>query len=437
MRAFWRPAPASANVPATVAKEAPKKPRRWKRNLLIAGAATVALGGGTWLAIHEIPGFGPWLAEGVRSIVGPGPVAWAEDVAYGFADWINVRTRSDEAPTTYWEARPEALEPIVVVDGEGHTIVIDPKLDAPPPFAPPYEKVAAAGDGTWAPFRLASDTTPVAMWRGLVHPDPKRPFAAVAIVAMDLKQLNLDVVAGTEEPKSFQIPRAERPGLVPAEAQGDLVAAFNGGFRAEHGHYGMRVAHHQFLPPRDIACTVGKDQVGGLTFGTFSSIKDKEPSFVWYRQTPPCLVESGEPNPGLLHEFNKNWGAAVGGDTIIRRSALGLSKDGRYLYYGLGDATTAQSIGRAMLAVGAHHAAQLDINFSYPRFFLFEHGAAGPSIAETVIPGLRHKPTEYVGISQQRDFFYVTRKKAATSRAEPATGQSPPGQSPTSPPKSG
>lgn len=428
---FWRRGAASANVPTDVAKEAPKKPRRWKRNLLIAGAAAVALGGGTWIAIHEIPGFGPWLAEGVRSIVGPGPVAWAEDVAYGVVDWFNVRTRADEAPTTYWEATPEALEPIVVVDAEGHTVVLDPKLDAPPPFSAPFEKVAAQGDGTWAPFRVASDTTPVSMWRGLVHPDPKRPFAAVAVVAMDLQKLDLHVVAGTEEPKSFQVPRASRPGVIPETDQETLVAAFNGGFRAEHGHYGMRVGGDTFLPPRDIACTIAKDPAGPLSIATFSAMKDKADGFAWYRQTPPCLIEGGEPNPGLLHEFNKNWGAAVGGDTIIRRSALGLSKDGRYLYYGLGDATTAQSIGKAMQAVGAHHAAQLDINFSYPRFFLFEHGAAGPSIADTVIPGLKHKPTEYVGISQQRDFFYVSRRKKATSQAEPPTGGTP------APPKSG
>ncbi|NUP04686.1 MAG: hypothetical protein HOW73_01350 [Polyangiaceae bacterium] len=395
----------------------PKGPRRWKRGLLIAGASTAALGVGMWVAIHEVPGFGPWLAEGVRSIVGPGPVAWAEDVVYGVEDWVNVRTKGDDAPTTYWEA-PKEAEPIVVVDEKGHTVVLDPKVDAPPAFEPPHEKVAAEGDGTWTPFRLSSDNGPVNMWRSLVHPDPKRPFAAVAVVAMDLSKIDLHIVAGTEEPKSQRVPRADRPGLVPDTDQKDLIAAFNGGFRAEHGNYGMKIAGAEFLPPRDIACTLAKEPSGMLTIRTFSNIKERQDSFAWYRQTPPCLVEEGAPNPGLLHEFNRNWGAAVGGDTIIRRSAIGISKDGRYLFYALGDATTAQSIGKAMLAVGAYQAAQLDVNFSYPRFFLFEHGEAGPSIAEGVIPGLKHKPTEYVGLSEQRDFFYVTRKKSATSRAE-------------------
>lgn len=423
---FWRRSPRSGNVVQPVSKDAnskakaPKKPRRYKRALLIAGASTVALGGGMWIAIHEIPGFGPWLAEGVRSVVGPGPVAWAEDMAYGAADWVNVRTRADEAPTTYWQPQT-SLEPIVVVDDKGQKIVIDPKVDAPPAFTPPHPKVAAEGDGVWQPFRVANDTSPVNMWRSLVHPDPKRPFAAVAVVAMDLKQLDLELVAGTEEPKSFRVPRAERPGLIPGDAQPQLVAAFNGGFRAEHGNYGMRIGETSFIPPRDIACTLGKGDSGVLTIATYSAIKDQDSSFDWYRQTPPCLVENGAPNPGLLHEFNRNWGAAVGGDTIIRRSAIGVSKDGRYLFYALGDATTAQSIGAAMLAVGAQNAAQLDVNFSYPRFFLFEHGATGPVIADTIIPGLKHKPTEYVVMNQQRDFFYVTRKSTATTRAPAPT----------------
>lgn len=431
MRSFWRKQSKPANVgDSTVAKEARRNAKagdqrtkaRWKRRLLVAGAATVALGAGGWVAIHEIPGFGPWVAEGVRSVVGPEPVAWAEDVVYGIADWVNVKTRADEAPTTYWE--PAAIEPIVIVDAKGQTIVLDPKADAPASFEPPFAKVAATGDGVWTPFRVSSDNTTVSMWRSLVHPDPKRPFAAVAVVAMDLAQVDLHAVAGTQEPKSRRVARADRPGIIPDADQKDLIAAFNGGFRAEHGNYGMRVGTHELLPPRDIACTLAKDGAGALTIRTFSAIKEQEPTFEWYRQTPPCLVEQGAPNKGLLHEFNKNWGAAVGGDTIIRRSALGMSKDGRYLYYALGDATTAQSIGKAMIAVGAFNAAQLDINFSYPRFFLYEHGAAGPSIAEGIIPSLKHKPTEYVGISQQRDFFYVTRKKSATTSqaaTKPAT----------------
>ncbi len=97
-----------------------------------------------------------------------------------------------------------------------------------------------------------------------------------------------------------------------------------------------------------------------------------------YRQTPPCLVQQGKVNDTLEGgEYNRNWGSTVSGETVIRRSAIGLDKSGRVLFYGIGEACTAQALARAMRAVGAEDAAQLDVNYSYPRFLLFDKARAG------------------------------------------------------------
>jgi hypothetical protein len=182
-----------------------------------------------------------------------------------------------------------------------------------------------------------------------------------------------------------------------------------------HGNYGMRIGDHSFIPPRDIACTVGFLPDGTLTIRTFSELKSIEPTLKAYRQTPPCLLEQGAQNPGLVHEYNRNWGTTVGGDTIIRRSAIGLSKDRRWLFYALGDSVTAQSLGKAMEVVGAHDAAQLDVNYSYPRLLLAERGQGGlPLLTEPIIPDIKFNPSEYVSTPSQRDFFYLTRKREAS-----------------------
>ena len=334
---------------------------RWKKRLLIAGGALLVTGVGLRVAVHEFPGFGTALADGVRAVVGAEAVAWAEDTVYGAEDFINVQTRGEDAPTSFWEdIKPE---PVVVVTESGERLVVDPSEGAPAKVGVMHAKVAGPNDGVWTPLRAPKDETKVVMWRTQLHPDPKRPFTAVAVVAMDLAAVELRLVAGTEEPKSQQVPRSERTGLIPEEDHRDLLAVFNGGFKAMHGNYGMKIGDAQFIPPRDIGCTVMRKPDGALDIRTFADVKTEASALPWYRQTPPCLVENGEANPGLLHEFNKNWGAAVGGDTIIRRSAIGVSKDGRFLFYGLGESTTAQSIGRAMLAAGAHHAAQLDVNY--------------------------------------------------------------------------
>jgi hypothetical protein len=347
------------------------------------------------------------LADGARDIVGPGPVAWVEDLVYGAEDKIRRVVKSDAPPTTYWEvpAAPASAGPAAS----------EPKEDPPPSFAAPYPKVAARGDGEWIPVRASTDSERVVMYKTLVHPDPKRPYAAVAIIAMDLREIGLEMVAGTEEPESTKVPRSHRPGVVPDADKPTVMAVFNGGFKAMHGNFGMRIGRDTFLPPREASCTVALLPNGEIEIRTFSDIKDDEPNMVAFRQTPPCLIERGEPNKRVLDEFNKNWGASVSGETIIRRSAIGLSQDKRFLFYGLGDAVSARSIGDALLTAGAYDAAQLDVNSAYPRFMLVAHGPADKTagtlaLTDPLIPDLHYRPTEYVATAEPRDFFYIKRK---------------------------
>jgi hypothetical protein len=379
------------------------KRRRWKRRLAIAGVVAGVLVVAMWLALHAFPAFGPTMADGARKILGPGPVAWLEDLVYHTEDRIHLVVKSDEPPTTYWEVPQSSAVPAA------------PEEDPPPSFPAPYPKVAAEGDGQWIPVRASTDGERRAMYKTLVHPDPKRPYAAVAVVAMDLRELDLEMVAGTEEPESNKVPRSHRPGVVPDADKPTVMAVFNGGFKAMHGNFGMRIGQDTFLPPRKSSCTVALLPDEEIEIRTFSEIENDEPNMVAFRQTPPCLIERGEPNRRLLNEFNKNWGASVAGDTIIRRSAIGLSHDKRFLFYGLGDAVSARSIGDALLAAGAYDAAQLDVNSAYPRFVLVAHGPAGKApgsleLTDPLIPDLHYRPTEYVVTPEQRDFFYVRRK---------------------------
>ena len=153
---------------------------------------------------------------------------------------------------------------------------------------------------------------------------------------------------------------------------------------------------------------------------TWTAVKETEPTMSGYRQTPPCLVEQGKVNNTLESvEYNRNWGATVSGETVIRRSAIGLDKTGHVLFYGLGEAVTAQALARAMRAVGAEDAAQLDVNYSYPRFLFFDRfdaaaAPATPRVGSALIPGIKYQKTEYVGGSELRDFFYLTRRRPAS-----------------------
>ncbi|MEZ4309459.1 MAG: phosphodiester glycosidase family protein [Polyangiaceae bacterium] len=363
------------------------------------------------MAIHEIPGFGPAVADGARAVLGPAFVAWAEDTAYGIADEINQLRHKDDAPVTYWEAPPApSAEPSA--DPAAGAEPAPPPDPPPPSFAPPHEKVATAADGKWIPMEDASGQPP-ALYKSLIHPDPKRSFAVVALVAIDRQRVGLHLVAGKTEPQSNVVPMERRPGMVPEPAREELIAAFNGGFKAIHGHWGMMLGGETYVVPRDVGCTVAMMKDGTVRIGTWKDLKASEADISWYRQTPPCLVENDATHPALEVEYAKGWGATVSGETVIRRSALGVDATGRFLIFGLGDALTAQSLARAMKQAGAKDAAQLDVNYAYPRFLVYERGEDGapPKAKSAIIPDIKFRPAEYVSEPALRDFFYLTRKK--------------------------
>jgi hypothetical protein len=60
---------------------------------------------------------------------------------------------------------------------------------------------------------------------------------------------------------------------------------------------------------------------------------------------------------------------------------------------------------------GAVHVAQLDVNWSYPKFLLYEPGEGGPERkAVALAKGFEFDENEYIRKRSLRDFFYLTRK---------------------------
>ena len=149
----------------------------------------------------------------------------------------------DSAPVAYWAAPTESA-PAPVASGEAPAAPAAPAASGgftPAAFTPPHDRVAAPGDGVWIPATTAPDGQGV-MFKTVVHPDPKRPFAALAIVAMDLQSIGIRAVPGTAEPRTKDpVAKELRSGVVAPSDVDHLLAAFNGGFLTIHGHYGMMV----------------------------------------------------------------------------------------------------------------------------------------------------------------------------------------------------
>ncbi len=259
-----------------------------------------------------------------------------------------------------------------------------------------FEEGAAVGTGALA--------------RATVHPHPYKKDPMVVVLAIDLRRVDLVPMAGTNEPESKAVPTERRPGLVPAADIPSLIAVFNGGFQTKHGQFGMKVDGDEFVAPRQDACTVGFLDDGSLRIATFSALAPVVSRLRSFRQTPPCLVEAGVMHSRLPNEDSARlWGAAIGGKREIRRTALGLDATGQTLFFGIGEWIWARDLALAMKSAGAVDVAELDINWSYTRFLLYDRSTP-PKVVSTLIEKVEYSKDGYVSKPVPRDFFYLRRK---------------------------
>jgi Phosphodiester glycosidase len=274
----------------------------------------------------------------------------------------------------------------------------------PAPATIPFPEVRAPGDGVWINVAPGENN----LRKTLIHPDPARTWAELFVVAIDLTQVSLSWVPGLHEPES----RAEdsddyqRTGRIPSDVRSQVIAAFNGGFKTEHGKFGAQIDGITLVTPRPHLCTLAQTQDGQLLLGTYTAL-DTIQELRWLRQTPACMVENGDLHPGLAREDTKNWGATLDGGTVIRRSAIGISADRKTLFMGISNDTTARALALGMKSAGANTVAQLDVNQAYPKFVLFEKSAE-KSTPRPLVEGFAFQKDQYLK-AEGRDFFYLTK----------------------------
>ena len=289
-----------------------------------------------------------WMVDTVRgmSFVGPAKIAWLEDHFYSWVDRYR-RVEHSIAPdntaseiANEMEVGPEVADDTVQIPGW------------PPQPLKPLLGSPIAGEGV---YRLVNDAfiaknpgAPSPFAETFLRADPKRPYVRAYLVTWDPRQIAINMVAGTVEPKSAtgqvgqgQIPRTE--GVI------DHVAAgFNGGWQAIHGEFGMMGDGIVYLEPKPWAATVARLKDGSTGFGTWpQDTKTIPPEFQSYRQNLTALVQDGKINP-----FERGyWGLAPHGaaeKNFIARSGLCLTKD-NFVTYIYGQNLSAETLAETMI----------------------------------------------------------------------------------------
>jgi hypothetical protein len=397
------------------------------------------------------PGTITWVVDTVRNIswVGPGAVEWLEHAVFGITDrfariYYGIFGENTEKEVSLALKQPHASKP-------DETLLAEEDIDIkwPPPPLQTVLKDAAKGEGEWVPvldddFVNANPNAPPVFYQTYIRVDPERRFARVYLTIWDPRQVQLNIVSGTLEPKSAT--GETGTGLIPRDPDTlrHLVGAFNGGFQALHGEFGMMANGEVYIPPKPWAATVAVFDNGTVGIGSWPGPEKGAwteqfansqipPDMISLRQNLTSVVEDGVYNPWQRWY----WGAAplwAKEQTFIHRSGVCLTQEG-YLVYFWGGSMGPEQLGKSMLAARCIRAVMLDMNDKHTGFeFYKSYSASSPpkplarELADTEFEGPIDEAPGFVFRARlavatmtpmrfprylnrdPRDFFYLTLK---------------------------
>jgi hypothetical protein len=357
-----------------------------------------------------------WVVDTLRAVpwIGPAPIAWLEDQALGARDtYRRLAFASGGAATNIAAAEappPPALDSSQASVEEAHW---------PPAPIPSIWQSAEPGEGEWAVPDVAwlravpgvTSDAPSPFYRTFVRPDTERPYVKVLLVAMDLRQLDLDMEAGVEDPEPLTGPPGS--GRVPRDPAiyRRIAAAFNGAFKTEHGHYGMMVHRRVLLPPVPGSATVVVLDDGRVGFGTWgqdrrvggiAGVPDEQ--IASFRQNLDALLDQGRFNP----TGRSLWGFTLPGKGAqTERSGMCVTTSG-HLVYAWGDDVSAPALAKALQMAACDYALHLDMN-PYHTGFLFtaiDDLSGRKYKSQLLTPGMSIPVDRYIQYAP-KDFFYV------------------------------
>ncbi|MDQ2644093.1 MAG: hypothetical protein M3020_09780 [Myxococcota bacterium] len=244
-------------------------------------------------------------------------------------------------------------------------VLTDPETGWPPPAMEPMLDPPLRGEGKWVslendPFVIKNIGAPSPFVFSFIRTDRKRIYSQVYVTLWDPRQVELDMVSGTVEPKSAT--GETGPGVVPRSPRvlSRFVGAFNGGFQAVHGEFGMMANRVVYLPPKPYGATVAKLDDGSTAFGTWPENTAIPNDVVSFRQNMTALVANDKINPYKRHW----WGGVPPGwteESRTVRSAICATREG-FVGYFYGASVDPDVLGAAMVRAHCRYGVHLDMN---------------------------------------------------------------------------
>jgi hypothetical protein len=238
----------------------------------------------------------------------------------------------------------------------------------------------------------AAGATESYLFEATLAPDRARPGARLELVALDLRQLELGLAAGSEWPRASLGPAGE--GRLPEDAERyrRVVAVFNAGPEAAYTRYGAMADGRLLTPPSAHAPSLAITRSGRVLLGGWSHGEEIPPDIAAFTQRKSALVGAGVAIPSA-------------DDSVRRRTALCLAADGR-LVYAYADAMDASTLGSALARAGCEYALPLATSPERLGFALADVRRADDARFELLVPRMDFDAAAILRGST-RDFFFV------------------------------
>lgn len=376
----------------------------------------------------------PWLVDTLRglSFVGGERVAWLENRVFALRDrgmrLYHTLHETDHAAQAAKELGIDERKLARVEEKVERLAVPNPESGWPPSSLDPLNSAEpVAGEGKWRaivddPHVRALPSGKPVFYQSFLHSDPARTWARVYLTVWDPRLVQLHIVAGTEEPVSATGETGS--GVIPRtpETLTRLVGAFNGGFQAMHGEFGMMADGRVYLPPKPWAATVALFEDGRVGMGSWPGPADRRAQYeearavaeipadmVAFRQNLTSLVEGDQFNPWGRWW----WGAAPqqrSEQTLTQRSALCVTREG-FMIYAWGDSASPEALGSALLRARCVRALHLDMNAGHAGMELYN--VLGPDEPRSELP--KREAHRYEGSLAALPGYVVRARKAVTA----------------------
>ncbi len=269
-------------------------------------------------------------------------------------------------------------------------------LPAPAPIPPVAGGAPLPNEGQWQTVVTVKGAAAVRVAQ--LRVDAQHTSFVAGVMWLDPNLVRGQLQPGFTDPggrwqASDEIAQADR---------GSVVAVFNAGFRLNASKGGYYSEGRTVVPLQNNAASLVIDKNGVAAVGSWNNEVRMTPDVASVRQNLVMLVDNGQVNP-TCSSGGSVWGATLGNNAFIDRSAFGVTADGAEIYVG-GPALSVCTLGRIMQAAGVVRGMELDINPDWISGAYFHDQPSGDPQGFRLYPQQKLPPTKYFQPSS-RDWF--------------------------------